>query len=227
MSDSQGVETLRLLGGELCLDFANGLKAGPGDYRNGYLANYTDLVRWAQHAGALSEEGAARLLLRAEGRPGEAAASFARTVSLRETVYRVFFAIARGESPDPSYLDLLSTAHVSTLERRHIRGTGDGGFGWVGVEGTDDLEEPLWPVVLSATGLLTAGPLDRVKACPIEEGGCGWLFRDASKNKSRRWCAVGDCGTRANMRRLYARKRAGKKGGSGKDEGRPEGQARE
>lgn len=226
MGESQNVTTLRLLGGELCLDFANGIKADLGDYHNGYLANYTDLVWWASHAGALGEERAARLLLGAEGRPGEAATSFERAVSLRETVYRVFFAIARGEDPDPSDLDLLSTAHVGALERHHIRGTEDGGFGWVGVEGTDDLEEPLWQVVLSATSLLTSGPLDRVKACPVEEGGCGWLFRDASKNKSRRWCAIGDCGTRVNMRKLYARKRAGKTEGVGKDQGRPEGKAR-
>jgi predicted RNA-binding Zn ribbon-like protein len=220
MTDSQNLTTLRLLGGELCLDFANGFKADLGDHRSGYLANYADLVRWARHAGALSEEGAARLLLEAEGRPREAAASFERAVSLREMVYRVFSAIARGVNPDPSDLDLLSTAHVGTLERYHIRET-EGGFGWVRVEGTDDLEEPLWPVVLSATSLLTSGPLDRVKACPLEEGGCGWLFRDASKNKSRRWCAIGDCGTRVNMRRLYARKRAGKTDGGREDRSRP------
>src|SRR5215210_4210804 len=118
MSDSQNLTTLRLLGGELCLDFANGLKAGLGDHRSGYLANYADLVRWARHAGALSEEGAARLLLEAEGRPREAAASFERAVSLREMVYRVFSAIARGVNPDPSDLDLLSTAHVGTLDSR-------------------------------------------------------------------------------------------------------------
>jgi predicted RNA-binding Zn ribbon-like protein len=227
MSDSQNLTRLKLLGGELCLDFANGLKADLGDHRSGYLANYADLVRWARHAGALSEEGAARLLLEAEGRPREAAASFERAVSLREMVYRVFSAIARGVNPDPSELDLLSTAHVGTLERHHIRETEDGDFGWVRVEGTDDLEEPLWPVVLSATSLLTSGLLDRVKACPLEEGGCGWLFRDASKNKSRRWCAIGDCGTRVNMRRLYARKRAGKTDGGREDQSRPEGRAQE
>src|SRR5215204_6704708 len=174
---------------------------------------------------ALSEEGAARLLLEAEGRSREAAASYERAVSLREMVYRVFSAIARGVNPDPSDLDLLSTAHVGTLERHHITETEDGSFGWVRVEGTDDLEEPLWAVVLSATSLLTSGPLDRVKACLLEEGGCGWLFRDASKNKSRRWCAIGDCGTRVNMRRLYARKRAGKTDGGREDQSRPESRA--
>ena len=209
MSDNGNATTLRLLGGELCLDFANGLRAGHGDHRSGYLANYADLVRWARHAGALGEERAQRLLLEAENRPQEATSSFERALALRETVYRVFSAVARAADPDPSDLDLLSAAHVSTLERYHITGKEDG-FGWVKVGGADELEEPLWPVVLSTTSLLTSGQLDRVKACPLDEGGCGWLFRDASKNKSRRWCDMGECGSRVNMRRLYARKRAAK-----------------
>jgi predicted RNA-binding Zn ribbon-like protein len=216
MTDNQNPTTLRLLGGELCLDFANGLKAGLGDHRSGYLANYADLVRWAQLAGPISEEGANRLLLEAESRPREADASFERAVALRETLYRIFSAVAREANPDPADLDLLSTVHMGTLEHYHIADTEDG-FGWVRVEGTDELGEPLWPVVLSATSLLTSGQLDRIKACPPEEGGCGWLFRDASKNKSRRWCAMGECGSRVNMRRLYARKRAGKTEGGRED----------
>jgi predicted RNA-binding Zn ribbon-like protein len=219
MSDNRNAMPLRLLGGELCLDFANGSKAELGDHRSGYVANYADLVRWTRHAGSLSEERAKRLLLGAESRRREAAASFEQAMALRETLYRVFFAIAGGANPDPSDLDLLSRAHVVALERHHITETEGGGFGWARVEDDDDLEEPLWPVVLSATSLLTSGQLDRVKACPLEEGGCGWLFRDASKNRSRRWCAIGDCGTRVNMRRHYARKRANKTKGDREDRG--------
>jgi predicted RNA-binding Zn ribbon-like protein len=66
----------------------------------------------------------------------------------------------------------------------------------------------LWPIALSATGLLTSGELERVKECPHEEGGCGWLFYDASKNRSRRWCDMADCGSRVKMRRMYARRRS-------------------
>lgn len=82
-----------------------------------------------------------------------------------------------------------------------------GGFGWARIEG-NELEGPLWPVALSATGLLTSGNLERVKECPVGEGGCVWLFYDASKNKSRRWCSMADCGSRAKMRRMYARRRS-------------------
>jgi len=45
-----------------------------------------------------------------------------------------------------------------------------------------------------------------VGVCPGE--GCGWLFFDTSKNRSRRWCAMEDCGNRAKARRHYRRSRA-------------------
>ena len=197
--------TVGLLGGELCLDFANTVEPRLGDHRSDYLASYADLVRWARHAGSLSEEEARRLLLEAEDKSSEARAAWERAVALRETVYRVFSAVAEGEQPEASDLDALTAAHREALARYRVVRTASG-FGWDRIEG-DELQGPLWPVALSATRLLTSGELERVKECPAGEGGCGWLFYDASKNKSRRWCSMSDCGSRAKMRRLYARKR--------------------
>jgi predicted RNA-binding Zn ribbon-like protein len=51
-----------------------------------------------------------------------------------------------------------------------------------------------------------------VGVCPGE--GCGWLFFDASKNRSRRWCAMEDCGNRAKARRHYRRSRARNQSGA-------------
>ncbi|HEV2391667.1 MAG TPA: CGNR zinc finger domain-containing protein [Verrucomicrobiae bacterium] len=34
---------------------------------------------------------------------------------------------------------------------------------------------------------------------------CGWLFVDSSKNHSRRWCDMRDCGNRAKARRHRAK----------------------
>jgi predicted RNA-binding Zn ribbon-like protein len=52
--------------------------------------------------------------------------------------------------------------------------------------------------------LLTAPELQRVRACP-GLGDCGWLFLDTSKSGRRRWCSMEGCGSRAKMRRYYAR----------------------
>ena len=64
----------------------------------------------------------------------------------------------------------------------------------------------LWPVTRSAAELLVSGELSRVRTCANDT--CGWLFMDTSKNRSRRWCDMNDCGNRAKARRHYARKRA-------------------
>jgi predicted RNA-binding Zn ribbon-like protein len=71
----------------------------------------------------------------------------------------------------------------------------------------EDLAGVLWPVAHSAIELLISGPLGRVKGC----AGCNWLFVDESKNRSRRWCSMEECGTHAKMRRYVARRAAKRK----------------
>jgi predicted RNA-binding Zn ribbon-like protein len=39
-----------------------------------------------------------------------------------------------------------------------------------------------------------------------EGEGCSWLFLDTSRNRSRRWCSMEDCGNRAKARRHYERR---------------------
>jgi predicted RNA-binding Zn ribbon-like protein len=197
--------TVGLLGGALCLDFANTVEPRRGKGRRDYLGGYADLVRWAEHAGAVDGEDARRLLRSAEARPAEASAAFGRAVALREAIYRVFYAIAYGERAGDTDLEVLTAAHREALGHYRIVHV-QGGFGWAPVGGTEP-DWPLWRVALSATRLLTSGELGRVKACPAADGGCDWLFYDESKNKSRRWCSMEGCGSRVKMRRLYARKR--------------------
>ncbi len=60
----------------------------------------------------------------------------------------------------------------------------------------------------AAIDLLTRADLSRLKACPQDRGGCGWLFLDRSRNGSRQWCTMEDCGTHAKSRRLTAKRRA-------------------
>jgi predicted RNA-binding Zn ribbon-like protein len=209
VSDKLNGAPADLVGGKLCLDFANTFEPPRGGSQSDYLASYAELVRCTSHAGSLSEEEAQLLLLEAEDKPSEAAVAFERAVALRETVYGVFSAVARGADPESSDLDALSAAHLEALAHCHIMRTEEG-FGWARVAGEDNLESPLWPVVFSAMELLTSGYLERVKECPPEEGGCGWLFFDMSKNKSRRWCDMAECGSRVKMRRYYyTRKRSG------------------
>jgi predicted RNA-binding Zn ribbon-like protein len=63
----------------------------------------------------------------------------------------------------------------------------------------------LWPLALSAESVFGSDDVDRLRQC----GGtaCGWLFLDATRNHSRHWCDMADCGNRAKVRRFRARAR--------------------
>jgi predicted RNA-binding Zn ribbon-like protein len=67
------------------------------------------------------------------------------------------------------------------------------------------LDSLLWPIAYSAADLLTnADLLSRVGQC-ADDRGCGWLFLDLTKNRSRRWCSMRGCGNRAKAQRHYHR----------------------
>ena len=65
------------------------------------------------------------------------------------------------------------------------------------------LARPLWPVVHAAVDLVTTGVLNRIKVC----GGCRFIFNDESKNRSRRWCSMDDCGATEKIRRYVTARR--------------------
>jgi predicted RNA-binding Zn ribbon-like protein len=49
------------------------------------------------------------------------------------------------------------------------------------------------------------GRWERLKACPGPH--CGWLFYDASRNRSSQWCSMRICGNRVKGREFRARRR--------------------
>jgi predicted RNA-binding Zn ribbon-like protein len=66
-----------------------------------------------------------------------------------------------------------------------------------------------WHAVIAATvasyaDLLVNGGIDRVKVC--ENPGCTWIFVDASRNCSRRWCESAACGNLVKVRAHRARR---------------------
>ena len=79
----------------------------------------------------------------------------------------------------------------------------DEGFRWEWIDGETALDRMLWPVAQSAAELLSAGDFSRLRECGGEQ--CGWLFEDTSRNRSRQWCHMQDCGNRAKVRRFRTR----------------------
>jgi predicted RNA-binding Zn ribbon-like protein len=53
----------------------------------------------------------------------------------------------------------------------------------------------------------TDGSWDRLKECG--NPGCRWVFYDASRNRSGRWCSMGECGDVMKARAYRERRRTG------------------
>ena len=195
-----------LLGGALCLDFANTVDYRGTDLARELLESYADLVLWSQHVELLADGQAESLLNRAQHSPLEAEGVLERALALRETICRLFAAIAGGRAPGAEDLNVLNRALSSALPRLRVVHSANGcsssaGFAWQWAVGDAPLEQMLWPIVRSAADLLTSEELSLVKQC----AGCDWLFVDRSRNHSRRWCDMRYCGNRAKARRFYAR----------------------
>lgn len=199
----EAAAALPLLGGALCLDFANtALGLRPGERPREHLHAYSDLVVWAVHAQALGA-GAARALLVRAGEDGTGAGrALHRALGLRDAMRQVFAALARQDAVPARALDQLNAALSEAL--RHARLAAQArGFVWGWSDLDQRLDAPLWPLLRSAADLLTGAALDRVKQCPHPD--CGRLFLDQSKNRSRVWCDMSSCGNRAKARRHYTR----------------------
>lgn len=195
-----------LLGGRLCLDFANTVSGIREVDPRDRLLDYASLVSWGRQSGAIGEPQARRLLAEARRRPAEAEAVFREAVELREAVYEAFLAFAQDREPSKADLDVVNAALGRALSHRRLRRGGTCcALGWDEAPGA--LDAMLWPVAASAAELLVSGDdLALVRVCGLfDSRECGWLFLDETKSHTRRWCSMKDCGNRAKARRHYER----------------------
>jgi len=80
------------------------------------------------------------------------------------------------------------------------------GFKWEWIGREASLDRMLWSIAHSGAEFLIKGDLSRLRECGGEE--CGWLFEDTSRNRSRQWCHMQDCGNLAKVRRFRTRLRS-------------------
>lgn len=199
------VEDMELVGGEACLDFVNtGSSRAQPPFKE-KLHGYDDLLTFAERVELIDGSQAARLRSVAEADPEEAEAVLRRSRALREAIYRAFAAMHGGESPAESDLAIITSEASRAAAVRKLVADGVG-CEYVWPE-EDRLERVLWPIAQSASQLATSERVERVKECAGDN--CNWLFYDASRNRSRRWCDMRDCGNRAKARRFRERASGG------------------
>jgi predicted RNA-binding Zn ribbon-like protein len=206
---------MKRVGGDPTLDFVNSVGGRVrGEARADKLGAFSDLVAWSRKGGLIGEAEARGLLHAAARRPREAGRLLSRARRLREALYAVLDALREGRRPRPSDLEVVN--EELSAARRHDRLVPiRDGLEWRPEEG-DGLEAVLRPICHAASSLLTSGGLSRLRQC----GGtnCGWLFLDRSRNHSRQWCTMDDCGNASKVRRFRQRRRR-RAGSRGKEVG--------
>lgn len=186
---------------DLCVDFVNTVAWRGSDVAES-LHGVTDLLRWCSENGVTDRAARARLDHWASRNPAGSSAMLEEAITLRESLYRILFAITRNEASPARDVATLN----AVLERAPVRHTValvDRGFGWRIDADRCATAALLAPVLWSAGDLLVSPEVARLRHCANPK--CLWLFLDDSKNGSRRWCSMQACGNRAKAHRHYLR----------------------
>jgi predicted RNA-binding Zn ribbon-like protein len=169
------------INGLACLDFANTVVyRNRPDRREDRLKSQADLNAWLQAAGL----------------PGGGRSSLKDTIALRETIDGLFRDTAMARPSAGRNWAHLIDRYGALLDRSAMAPTPDG------LALASATTPPLAQIAHSAVTLALSPTITRVKVC----GGCGWLFIDRTRNRTKRWCITAMCGSRAKARRYYARK---------------------
>ncbi|MFG2044233.1 CGNR zinc finger domain-containing protein [Dactylosporangium sp. NPDC048998] len=200
---------LRLVGGHPALDLINTVEPRvPGAApEKEHLNTPQELLDWAVRARVVRADEVPRIQDAWRGEQALAAA-----LAIREALYAaVMIRLDQNlgsRLPYQASLEQLATRYAAAAARARLALA----FGVVAAANLKFGEIAEFAVqdrlAQAAIDLLTTENIDAFRVCPLDDGGCGWVFLDRSRNHSRRWCAMADCGARVKARRLTSRRRA-------------------
>ena len=192
------------VGGRLCLDFVNTVDPRGKDGGHDYLHDYAAVLDWCEFADLSLPRAVSWLRRKAKSETRAARLAHEHAVAMRETLYAVIDSSRLAITVEKSDLAELNLALGESIGHRVLAPDERGGVReeW---RSSDDFTQVLWPVAIDAWDLLTEPELSLVRQCPLDAGGCGWLFLDTSRAGNRRWCDMRTCGNRAKVRAHYSR----------------------
>jgi predicted RNA-binding Zn ribbon-like protein len=222
------VSELPLVGAHPALDLINTVERGgppDPDPLHDFLSDPSALLRWTLRVGLISD---AEADLAGRAWSGDAAAAHAGLAAVRDVRESLYVALlaadlhsSAGDPDGPGEGGAIAAG--AALVVLHERWAGAAARARLAVDESASPRVRLVygtvPVMLvpdriaeaALDVLLTADP-SRIRRCPVLEGGCGWFFLDQSRNRSRRWCRMADCGNTTKARRLTERRRAARTG---------------
>jgi len=180
-------------GGMTCLDFINTIDHLHTPPRYDFFSDRATIIEWGRAAGILP--------LAVEDSRSSDQPSFQKALETRELLVRLLTPFSRSEAPADSDVAALNLCLQEASGHLTILRTPEG-YELV-LETHNPVEQVTYEAIRSATDLLLTKEKGRVRQCSE----CGWLFYDATRNRSRRWCDMGICGNRAKARRHYERVR--------------------
>ena len=184
------------------LDFTRTRGWEARDRSDDELTDYAGVLRWCERRGVLGTAEARRFARAGRARPRAAQAAARRARALREVAYRVLRTLGTGGMPDQDALREVAGWVNRYAAVRQLDGSATG-IDWRWEFDPRHLDQPLAPVAWSLAELLVAPEASRVRLCEGDD--CGWLFIDASRAGSRRWCTMADCGNLMKVRRHRSR----------------------
>ena len=201
MEANKNIFTLRLDGGNLSLDFVNTVEYRNRESSVDFLHHYLDLITWAHFANAVDDSQKELLRGLFQEKSNEAQTIYYEAIQLREAMYEHTINLMNRDEVPQASMQLInqwisrafSNLELRLVERNFVLDWNADNFG---------VESVLWPIIKSFVDLVTLTNPKRIKQC----SNCGWVFVDNSKNSSRRWCSMEDCGNRAKAQRHYQRK---------------------
>jgi len=194
IADMASSPAFQRVAGHVALDFVNTVDDWTTAQPHDHIPDFAAALRFGIAVGALSSGEGRRL---AAMKPG---VELRRLRELRSRLERVFRASVVGRRPLPADLTALSRECADAARVAHLRRSGGRLVREVDARAARACTLRL-RIVEAAVALLTSSQLARLKTCPS----CGWVFLDASKNGSRRWCSMAMCGSNAKARRYYWR----------------------
>ena len=215
MSDS-----FRVVGGHPVLDLVNTVtpRLRGGVTEHDYLTSPGELLDWSRRIELIDLRDYSAVEGTWRSAPELAAKALGATLEIREAAYDVLAPRAAGAVVAT---DGVKGSEGSAFERLMLRWSAAAARSMLipapqhDQQGIAELIVGTSPaqlipdrLVVAAVELIRTVELRQLRACPVDDGGCGWLFLDRSRNGSRRWCAMEDCGTRAKIRKLGERRRA-------------------
>lgn len=201
---------LALVGGHCALDLVNTVSPRlPAVAQQDRLETPEDLLTWSERSHLIAPGEVRQVAAAWRHSPAAARRAHGEVKEIREALWAVLSACLdpASERGQLQYeLDYLSRSWAASMSRSRLS---------LGKDGTVARMVSCSPpellvsdrVAQESVDLLCRADLQRLGRCPPDEGGCGWLFLDLTRNRSRRWCAMDACGSGAKARRLTERRR--------------------